>query len=90
MDATGNIFDRNPKLRFLKRFVEINNILMAIMGFILFSVMCTIVVIRFFFHKELSSALEYLYFALVWLFFLGACNASYERAICAPIRWKSL
>ena len=35
MDATGNIFDRNPKLRFLKRFVEINNILMAIMGFIL-------------------------------------------------------
>lgn len=52
MDTTGNIFDRNPKLRFLKKFVEINNILMAIMGFILFSVMCTIVVIRFFFHKE--------------------------------------
>ena len=80
MDTAGNIFDRNPKLRFLKRFVEINNILMAIMGFILFAVMCTIVVIRFFFHKELSSALEYLYFALVWLFFLGACNASYEKS----------
>ena len=80
MDTASNIFDRNPKLRFLKKFVEINNILMAIMGFILFSVMCTIVVIRFFFHKELSSALEYLYFALVWLFFLGACNASYEKS----------
>ena len=66
MDATGNIFDRNPKLRFLKRFVEINNILMAIMGFILFSVMCTIVVIRFF----LSLPLICLLFFIIYLFSL--------------------
>lgn len=80
MVSKDNVFDRIPQLHFLKKFIKINNIFMAIMGFILFSVMCVIVLIRFFFHKELSAALEYLYFALVWLFFLGACNASYEKS----------
>lgn len=75
-----SIFERNPKLAPLKKFIEINNMLMALMGFILFAVMVTIVFLRYFMHKELSAALEYLYFALVWLFFLGACNASYEKS----------
>ncbi len=77
---TQSIFERNKYLAPLKKFVEINNILMAIMGFILFSVMTVIVFLRYFLHKELNAALEYLYFALVWLFFLGACNASYEKS----------
>lgn len=75
-----NIFERDPRLAPLKKFINLNNYLMAIMGFILFSVMITIVFLRYFLHKELNSALEYLYFALVWLFFLGACNASYEKS----------
>ncbi len=75
-----NIFERNKKLAPLRKFVQINNILMALMGFILFSVMTVIVFLRYFLHTELSAALEYLYFALVWLFFLGACNASYEKS----------
>lgn len=77
---TQSIFERNKWLAPLRKFVEINNILMAIMGFILFSVMTVIVFLRYFMHKELNAALEYLYFALVWLFFLGACNASYEKS----------
>lgn len=75
-----SIFDRNKRLAPLKKFIQVNNILMSLMGFILFAVMVTIVFLRYFLHKELNSALEYLYFALVWLFFLGACNASYEKS----------
>ena len=80
MSDSQDIFERNQHLRIFRSYIKFNNALMSIMGFILFAVMFAMVVARYVLHKDFSTASEYLYFALVWLFFLGGATASFEKS----------
>lgn len=80
MSEYQDIFARNKHLRIFKSYIKFNNMLMSLMGFIMFAVMFAMVVARYVLHKDFNTASEYLYFALVWLFFLGGATASFEKS----------
>ena len=80
MSKSQDIFERNRHLRVFRSYIKFNNALMSLMGFIMFALMFAMVVARYVLHKDFNTASEYLYFALVWLFFLGGATASFEKS----------
>lgn len=67
-------------LRAFGRLDQFNRILMGLIGFGLFAIVCTIVFSRYFFKVDIKGIEEFMYFALVWLMFLGGATGSYENS----------